>query len=954
MQSQPERHRKIISPVVAGRSRRLPARSALACVIVAALAGALAPAQAHAQSTEQLQRENAQLKAEIARLRQAAGLPPEAGTTPPPGVAVLAPGEPTPASRAAAAPGVGDAALLDAVIVKSGQIKQQAASISAVTGEELEKFHVNNFRDIVNRIGNVRTSWQNPNTASIFVRGVGWAAGAGVLEPSVGVSVDGVGHGINAISALSNYLDIESVQVVRGPNGTEGGRAANVGRVEITTRKPSFTPEARAAITLGERNTTIATAVVGGAIVDEKLAYRLSVNREAADGPFDNANDTHYSWRNTDRTNVRAQLLFTPNDRLEANLSVDVTPKGREICENCFWFNTKTPASYDWINPLTGQPGQVNYAEDVFGKLQRRWFAQNPDYTIDDYYRPRVNTIGEYPNTYKTAGVSANLAYKLSDATTLTSITGWRDYDFSQGAGSHTGFEWLRAPRGTQTRFEQLSQELRLDTRLSDGLSLRAGGFYFHGRFPNYSQTERYGTDAGAYYANAAQYALLDPVDPALPNAVDAAGRLLLFNSTYGLVTQRKERYDNKSLAAYSNLKWDLTDDFSVNAGLRVSRETRNTRAGSGILADGFAGELNPAKVNNVVYNGFANDASGNLAAGNSAAQLALADLVAQKYFGVASYAGLNARQRQQVAAAKAIRAGRIGSSYLEVAAPEYQETLFSGVLGANYRINDALTVYGSYRYGEKPGITQIVGATAQGGKSLPARAESTQAWELGFKSLLLGDTLSLAGTVFLQDIDDYIQNTFVYDEVQTALNNDGKPAYVAALGNVPKVRTRGLELDVAYFGIPYTTLRFSGAYTDATYRSFPRAPNPAELGGGNPAGPYYDASGKTLPGAPKVSGNLFADFSYPLGQVWALQSNLNYNYQSSYYTDTLLSRYAKTDPLGTTDFSIGLGRQDGRFAISLVARNLFDQDTGVPLTWNSYKPGIPRWLGVTVQASLY
>lgn len=63
----------------------------------------------------------------------------------------------------------------------------------------------------------------------------------------------------------------------------------------------------------------------------------------------------------------------------------------------------------------------------------------------------------------------------------------------------------------------------------------------------------------------------------------------------------------------------------------------------------------------------------------------------------------------------------------------------------------------------------------------MPAKAESTQAWELGFKSLLLDDSLSLAGRVLLQDIDDYIQNTFVYDEVQAALNNDGKPVYVAA-----------------------------------------------------------------------------------------------------------------------------------------------------------------------------
>ena len=87
---------------------------------------------------------------------------------------------------------VGDAQLVDAITVTAARIKELPKSVSAVTGEELEKFHVNNFRDIANRIGNVRTSWNNPNTASIFIRGVGWAAGAGVLDPSVGVSVDGL------------------------------------------------------------------------------------------------------------------------------------------------------------------------------------------------------------------------------------------------------------------------------------------------------------------------------------------------------------------------------------------------------------------------------------------------------------------------------------------------------------------------------------------------------------------------------------------------------------------------------------------------------------------------------------------------------------------------------------------------------------------------------------------
>lgn len=917
-------------------------------------ASLLAAGQASAQSLEEFQAANARLAAENAALRAAlakAGVSAELAASAPPSRIPASVESPRPAF---VDDGRGDAVLVEAVSITNARIKESPRSVSAVTGEELQKFNVNNFRDIANRIGNVRTSWNNPNTASIFVRGVGWAAGAGVLDPSVGVSVDGVSHGITSISALSNYLDIETVEVIRGPTGSDGLKATNLGRIDIQTRRPSFEPEARASVTLGELKTVIATAAIGGAVIDDVLAYRLTVNRETADGPFKNLNDTHYTWRNTDRTNVRAQLYYTPTPKFDALVAVDYTPKGREICENCFAFPTKTPATYDWINPTTGQPGLVDYANDNFGKIQRRWFAQKADYTVDDYYAPVVNTAGEYPNTYETRGVSANLRWALNDSTTLRSISGWRDYDFSQGAGSHTPFEWLRAPRGTQTSYEQWSQEFRLDSKLSDTLTYRGGLFAFLGRFPNYSQTERYGADGGAWYANAAQYALLDPVNPALPNATDSAGRALLLNSVDGLITQRKERYRNTSFAAYSNVIWEATDALTLSAGLRLTREARRSWAQSGILADGFGAELNPAAVNNITLNGFNSNAAGALTGVNSATQLALADLVAQKYFGVANYAALSTAQRAQVGAAKSIRAARIGALYAPVEAEPYKATLANYELGLSYRLGEAHTLHASYKHGEKPGISQIVGATAAGGKSVPAKTEKTDAYELGLKSLVLDKTLSLSATAFLQDIDDYIQPSFVYDEVQTRLNNNGLPAYLSALGNVPKVRTKGVEVDVAYFGIPYTTVRFSGAYTDAVYRDFKFAANPGELGGANPGGAYYDASGKTLAGAPKWSGNLFADFSYPLSAQTTFLANVNHNFQSGYYADTTLSRYTRTDAWGVTDASIGLGLNGGRFEVRLLAKNLFDVDTGLKPTWNQYKPGIPRWVGVTLNASLY
>ncbi len=944
-----------IVPAPDDRARRALRRSALALLLAGVATSVAIPASA--QTLDELKAANERLQAENSRLRAILGDAGERATTP----ATAGGNAPRQTAGSATAHastvqrerGVGDEELIEAITVTAERIKELPKSVSAVTGEELEKFQVNNFRDIANRIGNVRTSWNNPNTASIFVRGVGWAAGAGVLDPSVGVAVDDVSHGISSISALSNYLDVETVEVERGPVGADGLKAANLGRISIQTKRPSFTPSASAALTYGELNTVIATAALTGPIIDDVLAVRVSINRETGDGPFANKNDTHYTWRNTDRTNVRAQLLFKPTSRFEALVSFDYTPTGREICENCFAFPTKTPANYDWINPATGLPGAVDYTNDAFGRIQRRWFTQKGDYTVNDYYAHEVNTAGEYPNTYATKGATANLRFDLGKGLILRSITGWRDYSFSQGAGSHTPFEWLRAPRGTQTSFEQWSQELRLDAAIDPTLRFRGGLYYFRGKFPNYSQTERYGADGGAWYATAAQYALLDPVNPSLPDASDPAGRGLLLNSVDGLITQRKERFDNESLAAYSSLIWDPTDRLTLSAGARLTRENRQSWSQAGILSNGFGAELNPASVNNVSLNGFSSNTAGVLTGTNSAAQLALADFVAQKYFNVATYAGLTAAQRAQVGAAKAIRAARIGTLYQETAAEKYKATLLTAEFGVTYRLTDANTLHATFKHGEKPGISQIVGATILGGKSVPADTEKTNAYELGFRSLLFDRALSISATAFLQDINNYIQPTFVYDEVQTQLNNNGQPAYLSALGNVPKVRTKGVELDVAYFGIPYTTLRFAGAYTDARYRSFPRAANPGELGGSNPAGPYYDASGKTLAGAPKWSGNLFGDFSYPFSDGFIAHANLNYNFQSGYYADTSLSRYTKTGFWGVTDVSVGLTLPKSRFDVSLVAKNLFNVDTGLNPAWNQYKPGVPRWFGVIVRAQI-
>jgi len=842
---------------------------------------------------------------------------------------------------------------LDAVVVGAEQsIKEIPRSIGIVSGPELDTFHVDNFRDILNRIGDVRTSWQNPQTTAIISRGVGWSVGTGVLDPSVGVVVDGVSYGVTGISALQNFNDIQSAEVTRGPQGIDGGKEVSVGRITITSNPASFTPEANAELILGQLGNVTTKAAIGGPIIDNKLAYRISFSRETQDGPYSNINDPENTYRNTDRTNARVQFLYTPTSDLTATLSVNVTPTGKEMCENCFNFNEKTPAYYDNIG-ANGQPIPFNYATDPYGKLQRRWFTQNTNFTLAQFYsQTQVDRLTDYPNTYATKGSSLNVKDKINSDLTLTSITAYQDFRYEQGRGSLTAFDWLLAPEGTETTYWQASQEFKLDWQVNHSLKSETGAIYFREAFPNIGQLTHYGPDAGAWYASAAQYAILDPVNPAIPAAVSAPGWLLLKNLGDGLETHTKTQLDSRSLGLYQNFIYELTPSLSLTAGARATKEERLATGSSVIEDEGYAPELNPVSVDNIKLNGFANDATGNLTAANSATQLALADFVAQKYFSAVNYAALTAPQKLQVATAKAVRLARIGALYSQTTAQGYDRILPTFQLGSTYKLNDSESVYVSYEHGAKAGVSQLVGGTVLGGKSVPVGTETSDSYDLGFKSLFLHNTLTVDTTLYLQNIQNYIQNGEVYDPVQTALNANGTISYLAALVNVPKVQTKGGELSVSYSGIKHTVFRFSGAYTDAVYKSFPQAADPWELSG-NPAQVYTNQTGHVLAGAPKFTGNAYGDFSYPaLGGI--AHANVNYYYLSGYYSDQSLSRYLFTKASGVTDINIGIGTKDEKYDISLLVKNAFNADDGVLLadqTPIAHKPKVPRWAGIVIKA---
>jgi len=933
----------------------LPKRTPItAAVAIALLASSLAHAQATARSPAEIQAEIDRLTAELEAQKQALAL---ANVTPNAAPADQA----TIASSTASTDAPQDTALGKVTVRARNRLEplqEVPLSISVVTGKELDRLQATEVGAITRRAANVSWNLGNQRTSSLSIRGVGRQGQTEAQDPSVGFVVDGVSYAYNALTSSFDFIDVDTVEVTRGPQGTLLGKNASLGVVSVNTRRPSFTPDANWSVTYGDWDTVIVRGAGGGPIVDGKLAWRGAFNANKGQGDIKNEYNRDITWTNKDRVYGRVQLLYTPTENFNARLEVEATPRGGETT-NGRTINTPTPTSYS-----NGAPNGL--ATDAKTRLARTWFTQQASYTYEDDYLygggdNEVNNDNARPLVTGSNGGSLELDWHVGNVD-LTSISAYKDYHFQAVNDEGTPFDVYRNAGGFWNDFKQWSQELRANGTLGELGDYQAGLYYL--KVHNTADYRRaWGNDAGAWFATTTQYNFLDRAVN-LDGSV-SGGRLLLQNSLDRLVMSFNspagvQDIHNESLAAFGQVNWHIADAFTLTTGVRFTHEDRQTTSSSGIKDHGSAPELNPAVVNNVNLGGFYSIANGNFDPDhpNSAAQLQTADLVALKYFGVAAtavpggaYQSLTAAQKQQVGYAKAIRQSQIGVVFPTTVAESFQETQPAFVVSPNWKINDNLQSYVSWQHGEKAGISQFVN-----GFSNLVEPEKTDAYEIGLKTVLLNDTLVFNTAVFYMDIDNYQQQVRIVDEYTTAQNiaNNVTPAiaYTSATGDVPKVTVKGIEIDGVYAGIPNTTLRFSGAYNDAVYDDFPNLAQPVENGYPN-ADPYRDASGETLPGSFKYAFNIGADFRLPISEALEFHSSANAAYQSKFNSDVALSSYAWIPATTIVDFAVGLGSRTGSFDVSLLLKNAFDDDTRVAQTWNSYGPAFPRWWGVVFSGKL-
>ena len=497
------------------------------------------------------------------------------------------------------------------VIVVTAQGREQSladvpVAVSAVSGELLEKSGTNDIREL-NQVAPslLVSSTGNEANGSARIRGIGTVGDNPGLESSVAVFVDGV-YRSRSGNALSELGPIDRIEILRGPQGTLGGRNASAGLISIYTAPPEFETSGYGAFTYSNYD---AIRVEGGINVPlgQTVAARVDGVYFKRDGFYNDVNNDT-TVNNRDRYLVRGQLLFEPSDTLSFRLVGDYSKKDEACCAATFVqtdfapLARMSPGLDSFARPEGGPPltSTENPIIPIMIALGQDPRALNEGTFNRDIY---VTPGRTYEGATEDYGVSGELNWDLGGVS-LTSITAYREYSNTQASDTdYTQVDIIyRAPGdfAGAREFKTFSQELRLQgSAFDDRLDWLVGGYYANEKLEvrdNLRFGDQYGTFAACRIALAINPALANPAaenclgpnvaaldgtltgtpafgpaTPAILAAINNLGSISDLGSTGDIYNQT-----SKNFALFTHNIFHITDTVDLTLGLRYTNETKD------------------------------------------------------------------------------------------------------------------------------------------------------------------------------------------------------------------------------------------------------------------------------------------------------------------------------------------------------------------------------------------
>lgn len=321
-------------------------------------------------------------------------------------------------------------------------------AITAFSTEYLEKSGIKDVRDLAFATPNLVIA-QNGNSAQVYIRGIGSNNSFAGGETSSTVHLDGV-YVARPGAIFFNFLDVERIEVLRGPQGTLYGRNSVGGTINVISRKPDDQFRARVQLTRGDHDLMRAEAYVSGPLAGEKLSASLSAMRSERDGYFENVVPSGNDRGSEDMWSVRGQLRVAPSERLEVLVRADYMDDQGIAAANQALLLPFFPVAGGPENPVTAS---------IRG----------------DWHKVALNT----PSTFdrQLAGLSGEITYEISDALVLKSLTAYREGETST-LNDTDATDLNRQTTALTEEQDQISQEFNLSGRV-DRARYVLGLYYF-------------------------------------------------------------------------------------------------------------------------------------------------------------------------------------------------------------------------------------------------------------------------------------------------------------------------------------------------------------------------------------------------------------------------------------------------------------------------------------------
>lgn len=825
----------------------------------------------------------------------------------------------------------GDEPIIVTATLRAMDVQDIPLAVTAVAPEALQREGISDIKTLssISPSFNIQSSQTETQGTSIKIRGVGTTGNNTGLESSVGVFIDGVYQSRPGV-ALGDLVDLERLEILRGPQGTLFGRNTSAGALNITTKRANLSEvEGFANATYGNYNFINVQAGVSVPLAQDVAAFRLSGTYRKRDGFLKSS--TGAESNNRDRYMIRGQLYIEPNADVSIRLLADYSKVDENCCDAVIVRETE-------LAPFSAFHGLANDGVVEFGQSALQNLATNAQ---------------SFVNGAKQWGVSGELKWDLGGAK-LTYIGSYRKFEsnstqesdfvslaiFTTGAGGQNSRPGI-LPTGNTIK--TMTHELRLQgAAFNDRFDWLIGGFYSTEDIAEL-QSMTFGTDYQR--ANSAfNFANALGVNPLF--TLTALGNGGIPVNSAGSYAENLFSQDAKSFSVFTHNVINFTDKLSLTLGARYVDEKKtasfdqlNASNGAcqasvnGVLSGAFSGALLPAAVQSGV--------------------------VGLNCFPFAAPVTLTA---------PAGLGGGLASRFLPVPREwsntfKDDEITYTAQIG--YKANEDLLFYGGYSHGFKSGgfnldptaanITNSGAVLAGGGTVAPIyadprfKSEKVDQIELGVKATFGRIKANLA--LFDMKMSDFQVLEFTGVQFLTF--------------NVNSARSTGAELELFGDLGNYIKGNVALTYADARY------PSDCDVGVSVDAlASVRRLCGQDLTNAPKFTGVAGLTYDGPLDSSgWGLLVSGSINYSDSRTTRTidldtnnLPIPLARQENYFKMNARIGLTTPDERFTFELWGTNLSNEITrgitaNTPLRGGAGTRSLigfveePRMYGLTVRA---